>query len=99
MNLTASNLYNKTIFAEEYNARDGYRMKNLFPNDWNNLIERLENHIDGPLMDLAYTYYTKSYANGTRCNEHCRRRLLCIFKTARSEDPNSCDSIASFFNN
>ena len=92
MNLTASNTYNKTIFTEEYNARNTYQMKNLFPEDWNDLIERLQNDIDGPLMNLAYKFYTKSYANGTRCNHLCRQRLLCRFKTARSQDPNACDS-------
>jgi sphingomyelin phosphodiesterase len=96
MNLTASNIYNKTIFADEYNARDAYQIENLFPEDWNNLIERLQNDIDGPLMDSAYEYYTKSYANGTQCNHSCRRRLLCAFKTARSEDPNACASIPHF---
>jgi sphingomyelin phosphodiesterase len=55
MNLTASNMYNKTIFVDEYDARDVYQMKNLFPEDWNNLIERMQNDIDGPLMSSVYT--------------------------------------------
>jgi sphingomyelin phosphodiesterase len=97
MNLTASNMYNKTIFINEYDARDAYQMKNLFPNDWNNLIERLENDIDGPLMSSVYTYNTKSYANGSQCSHKCRRALLCNLKSARSEDFHACDSIPPFF--
>jgi sphingomyelin phosphodiesterase len=93
MNLTASNMYNKTIFIDEYNARDAYQMKNLFPEDWNNLIERMHNDLDGSLMSLVYTHYTKSYENGTKCDHNCRRELLCGFKTTRSEDPHACDSI------
>lgn len=93
MNLTASNMYNKTNFVDEYNARDTYQMKNLFPEDWNNLIERLQNDTDGSLMGLVYTHYTKSYKDGTACNHDCRRALLCSFKTTRSEDPHACDSI------
>jgi hypothetical protein len=96
MNLTASNMFNKTMFLKEYDARDAYQMKNLFPNDWNDLISRLENDIDGPLMGTVYTHYTKSYGDGSQCDHKCRRGLLCDFKTGRSEDPHACDSIPPF---
>ncbi|CAF0993021.1 unnamed protein product [Rotaria sordida] len=96
MNLTASNMYNQTIFLKEYDARDAYQMENLFPNDWNNLIQRLENDIDGPLMGTVYQHYTKSYEDGSRCDHNCRRGLICDFKSARSEDPHACDSIPPF---
>jgi hypothetical protein len=96
MNLTASNMYNKTIFIDEYDARDVYQMDTLFPNDWNNLVQRLENDLDGPLMGLVYQYYTKSYANGSDCDHNCRRGLLCGLKTARNNDPHACDSIPPF---
>ncbi|CAF3487160.1 unnamed protein product [Rotaria socialis] len=96
MNLTASNSYNKTIFVDEYGARDAYQMQNLFPLDWHNLTQRMQNDIDGPLMTLAYTYYTKSYSNGAKCDHECRRSLLCNFKTARSDDPHACDSIPTY---
>ncbi|CAM4785122.1 unnamed protein product [Rotaria magnacalcarata] len=95
MNLTAANMYNTTIFVDEYNARDSYQMKNLFPEDWGDLIERMQTDIDGPLMSLAYTHYTKSYQNGTHCDHNCRQGLLCGFKTSRSEDFHACDSIPS----
>jgi sphingomyelin phosphodiesterase len=93
MNLTATNMYNRTIFLDEYTARDAYEMENLFPNDWHQLIQRLKNDIDGPLMGLVYQYYTKSYANGSHCDHKCRRGLLCDFISFRSEDPHACDSI------
>ncbi|CAM2712972.1 unnamed protein product [Rotaria socialis] len=96
MNLTASNKNNQTIFLKEYDARDAYQMKNLFPNDWHDLIQRLKNDIDGPLMGLVYQFYTKSYANGTECDHNCRRGLLCDFISARSEDPHACDSLPPF---
>jgi len=96
MNLTASNMYNKTIFIDEYDVRDAYQMKNLFPNDWNDLVQRLQNDIDGPLMGLVYQYHTKSYANGTQCDHNCRRGLLCDSITARGNDPHACDSIPPF---
>ncbi|CAF4257182.1 unnamed protein product, partial [Rotaria sp. Silwood2] len=96
MNLTASNIYNQTIFLKEYDARDAYQMKNLFPNDWNDFIQRLENDIDGPLMGTVYQHYTKSYADGSQCDHNCRRGLICDFISARSEDPHACDSIPPF---
>lgn len=93
MNLTATNLYNRTIFLDEYDARDAYAMENLFPADWHNLVERLKDDIDGELMGLVYQYYTKSVGNGSECDRNCRRGLLCTFISARSEDPHACDSI------
>ncbi|CAF3638427.1 unnamed protein product [Rotaria socialis] len=94
MNLTATNIYNQTIFHDEYSARDAYQMKYLFPSDWSDLLERLQNDIDGTLMDLIYKHYRKSHT--TNCNHDCRRNLLCILKSARSNDPHVCDSIPPF---
>ena len=94
MNLTESNMYNKTIFQDEYNARDAYELKNLFPNDWSDFLDRLQNDIDGPLMNLVYKHYRKS--NGLDCDHNCRRALLCKLKSARSGDPHVCDSIPPF---
>ncbi|CAF2610652.1 unnamed protein product [Rotaria sp. Silwood2] len=96
MNLTASNMYNRSILINEYEARNAYQMENLFPADWDNLIQRMKNDIDGPLMSLAYTYYTKSYATGAKCNHDCRKGLLCNFMTGRSDDPHACDSIPTY---
>ncbi|CAF4760111.1 unnamed protein product [Rotaria sp. Silwood1] len=93
MNLTASNIYNKTIFIDEYDARDAYQMEYLFPNDWHNLVQRLQNDLDGSIMSLVYQYYTKSYANGNQCDHNCRRGLLCSFIRARENDTHACDSI------
>ena len=95
MNLTASNLNNQTIFLDEYNARDAYKMKNLFPSDWDDFLQRLQNDLDGPLMDLVHQYSRKSSTN-TKCDHQCRRNLLCKLKSARSEDPHACDSIPPF---
>jgi hypothetical protein len=95
MNLTASNLYNRTIFIDEYNARHAYEMSSLFPADWNDLVERLKNDRDGPLMDSVYQYYTKSYAKGSDCDHQCRRGLLCNIISAHVADLHACDSLVS----
>ena len=94
MNLTATNIHNRTIFHEEYSARDAYQMKQLFPNDWSDFLDRLQNDIDGPLMELVSKYHRKS--SGVSCDHNCRRALLCTLKSARSEDPHACDSIPPF---
>ena len=94
MNLTEANRLNQTSFQEEYNARDAYQMKNLFPTDWNDLLERLVADIDGPLMGLVQKHYRKSHE--VDCNHSCRRQLLCTLKSARFEDPHACDSIPPF---
>jgi hypothetical protein len=96
MNLTATNLYNRTIMQNEYNARDAYQLENLFPVDWDHFITRLENDIDGPLMSTVYEYYTKSHSDGSQCNHLCRRGLICDFKTAYDDDTHACDSIPPF---
>jgi hypothetical protein len=96
MNLTATNMYNRTILLNEYEARDAYNMQNLFPADWDNLIQRMQNDINGTLMSSAFTYYTKSYSSGANCDRNCRRQLLCNFKTARADDPHACDSIPPY---
>ena len=93
MNLTATNLLNQTVFAKEYDARQAYELKNLFPSGWGDLVERLSNDLDGKLMGLVYQYYTKSYADGSQCDHKCRRGLLCDIISPRTEDPHACDSI------
>jgi sphingomyelin phosphodiesterase len=93
MNLTATNIYNQTIFVDEYDARTAFNMEYLFPNDWNNLVQRLKTNINGTLMNLVYQYYMKSSVDGQQCDYRCRRGLLCDFITSRAEDPHSCDSI------
>ena len=89
-------MQNTTVFLTEYDARDAYQMNTLFPNDWNDFIQRLEKDIDGPLMGSVYQYSTKSYQTGAQCDHNCRRGLICDFKTGRSEDPHACDSVPPF---
>jgi len=84
MDSAATNKQNRTIFHEEYSARDAYQMQNLFPNDWNDLLERLQNDID-----KSYDY---------KCDHQCRREFLCKLKSARSEDPHVCDAIPPSIN-
>lgn len=90
LNLTSSNVFNETIFVDEYAARDAFQMDFLFADDWNLLVERLNNSIDGSLMDSVYRFYTKSAIDPRNCKLKCRQSLLCSFITDRSEDRHRC---------
>lgn len=59
-------------------------MTNLFPSDWNNLVNKMLADLNGPLVDKLYKYYTKSSDVADACDETCKRNLLCGFKQARS---------------
>ncbi|CAF1058808.1 unnamed protein product [Adineta steineri] len=91
LNLTATNLYNTTTFINEYSAKSAYAMKDLSPQEWNQLILRLENDIDGETMGLVYQFFMKSSAAGNSCNRTCRMKLInCNLKTARAQDTTFC---------
>jgi hypothetical protein len=66
-------------------------MKDLSPQEWNNLVIRLENDIDGDMMGLVYQFFMKSASVGNACDRTCRMKLInCNFKTARAEDTTFC---------
>ena len=64
--------------------KDAYEMSNLFPSDWNNLVDKMLADLNGPLVDKLYKYYTKSSDEASVCDQICRQDLLCGFKQARS---------------
>lgn len=94
LNLTATNLYNRTQFLTEYSAKSAYGLKDLSPQEWNQFLSRLENDIDGKLMNLVYENFIKSSDNNITCDHKCRMDLInCNFKTARAEDTTFCSNI------
>lgn len=84
MNLTESNLRKSIEWKKEYSVKDAFNMTNLFPSDWDNLVNTMLNDLNGLLVDKLYTYYTKSSDSGSKCDTDCRKALLCDFKQARS---------------
>jgi hypothetical protein len=94
LNLTATNLFNITQFTTEYSAKSAYDLNDLSPQEWARFVTRLENDIDGKLMDLAYQFFTKSSTTGNTCDRTCRMKLInCNFKTSRAQDPTFCSEI------
>ncbi|CAF0910592.1 unnamed protein product [Adineta ricciae] len=98
LNLTATNLYNTTKFTMEYSAKSAYGMKDLSPQEWNQLIIRIENDIEGETMDLVYEFFMKSSTAGRPCDRTCRMNLVnCNFKTARAQDTTFCTNNTSIY--
>lgn len=96
LNLTATNLLNRTQYSLEYSAKSAYNLTDLSARSWNDFLNRLEDNLDGSLMSLVYEFYTKSSDSSEHCNQTCRLNLInCQFKTARSQDTTFCSHYSS----
>jgi sphingomyelin phosphodiesterase len=84
MNLTEANINLRPVYRTEYTAKEAYGLKSLFPQDWSNLIDRMLNDINGPLVDKLYNFYSKSADVQSPCDSNCRRSFVCGYKQARS---------------
>lgn len=49
MNLSEANIYNETKWKKEYSAKEAFKLENLFPQDWSDLLDQMLNDIDGDL--------------------------------------------------
>ena len=83
-NLTESNLKKRIEWIKEYSAKDAFDMKNLLPAEWDSLLNKMSNDLNGTLVDKLYTYYNKNSDSASSCDTECRKSLLCGFKQARS---------------
>jgi len=90
MNLTESNLSKNIKWLKEYSVKSSFNMTNLFPEDWNNLLNKILNDLDGQLANDIYKYYTKSSDLADKCDTDCKKNLICDFKQARSIDYIKC---------
>jgi sphingomyelin phosphodiesterase len=89
-NLTESNLKKSIEWTKEYSAKDAFDMKNLLPVEWDYLLNKMLNDVNGTLVDKLYAFYNKKSDSATSCDTECRRSLLCGFKQARSVDYIKC---------
>ncbi|XP_041349363.1 sphingomyelin phosphodiesterase-like [Gigantopelta aegis] len=74
----------------EYSAKVAYRLKSLYPSDWNDLIYRMKGN--DTLFNRFHRYNSKS-ADDSPCTGSCKRNALCRLKTARSFDSNLCKDL------
>ncbi|XP_001600744.1 sphingomyelin phosphodiesterase [Nasonia vitripennis] len=84
MNLDEANQNDNPVWYKAYNARSAYNMSSLLPQDWDDLIRRMTTD-----RDLFETYHRNYYRNSPvrpKCDDRCRRKLLCDLRSGRSHD-------------
>ncbi|XP_033105480.1 sphingomyelin phosphodiesterase-like [Anneissia japonica] len=95
LNLTDANLTNKPVWQFAYNPKVEYGMKNLFPEDWNDFVQRMKT--DRPLFDKFRKHLYKSNEHGS-CDESCRAGMICSLESGRSNDDSFCkDADVEFY--
>lgn len=47
LNLTEANIFNQTKWKKEYSAKEEFKLENLFPQNWSDLIDNILDNIDG----------------------------------------------------
>jgi len=62
-------------WTHEYNAKTAYGMKDLSPEEWHNLLERMENNND--LFQVMFRAYRKQYQYDKCDDKTCRKGFLC----------------------
>ena len=85
LNLTEANHYNVTKWRKEYSAKEAFDLENLFPQDWNNLLDEMLDNLNGDLSTKMWRFYSKSSDTFPECDLNCRKKLLCSFKQSRSD--------------
>ena len=52
-------------------------MKNLYPADWDDLLNRMLLDLDGPLVDKFLRFYSKMADIPYNCDKKCRKDFVC----------------------
>ena len=66
-----------------YSAKSEYKMPDLSPTSWHNLVNKLQSN--KTFFDIFYKNYN-SGSTETPCDPVCRRRLICRLVSSRSHD-------------
>jgi sphingomyelin phosphodiesterase len=88
MNLTESNLKQKTVWFKEYSAKEAYNMTYLTAQDWDSTYKKIAK--DDELFKKYFQYYYKSQTKDRNCDASCREKMLCEIRSGRSYDPEIC---------
>jgi sphingomyelin phosphodiesterase len=90
LNLTQANLLDRPVWVKEYSAKEAYNMTALNPTNWDEVYRRMLT--DDKLFDTYHKLYFKSsnIATQSKCDQTCRRQMLCDIRSARSHDPDLC---------
>ncbi len=60
-------------------------MKNVYPQDWADLIERMLGDLNGPLVDKLLLFNAKMADIPINCDLTCRRNFVCGYKFYATE--------------
>ncbi|XP_022243798.1 sphingomyelin phosphodiesterase-like [Limulus polyphemus] len=89
LNITEVNLTDRPMWEKMYSAKQAFRMKALFPSDWDDLIQRFE--VNDALFQKFYRYFNKlSDFYNKPCVGACKAEILCNLRSGRSHDPALC---------
>ncbi|GFO01813.1 sphingomyelin phosphodiesterase [Plakobranchus ocellatus] len=90
LNLAKANVEGKITWEFEYSAKATYKMKSLYPSDWDNLIKVMM--ANQTVLETYNRLYFKSVHSGA-CDYTCRYARLCETRSARSSDPSLCKDL------
>lgn len=80
-----------TSWRKEYSPKEGYQMKNLYPEEWDRLIYRMRDN--DTLFQMYNTFYYKSSGLSPCTDWGCKLDKLCKIKQARADDSDICKDI------
>ncbi|KAG8137198.1 putative Sphingomyelin phosphodiesterase-like protein [Naja naja] len=73
-----------------YGARETYGLPVAFPEDWNQLLDRLQ--ADKRLFQHFWYLRFKGHPPAEPCGDACRKATLCALRTGRAADPKLCQT-------
>ncbi|XP_015672780.1 sphingomyelin phosphodiesterase [Protobothrops mucrosquamatus] len=74
-----------------YGARETYGFPVAFPEDWNQLLDRLQ--ADERLFQHFWYLRFKGHPPTEPCGDACRKATLCALRTGRAADPKLCQTL------
>lgn len=84
MNLDEANRDGRPRWYQLYSAQRAYKMRNLLPQEWNNLVYKMM--LEDELFKKYLRFYWKNSIEQEDCDDECRKRMLCDLKSGRSND-------------
>lgn len=79
LDLAKVNKGGKAEFELEYSAKSSYKMADLSPSSWEDVLVRMEG--DDALFQIMYYAFTKQHVLET-CHFGCRVNYICVMRTA-----------------
>ncbi|KAE9547405.1 hypothetical protein FO519_009381 [Halicephalobus sp. NKZ332] len=82
VNITEANLKGELKFELEYNKKKTFGLKDMSPESFNDLLQRMLT--DDSLLDKYITYYYRNDVQLPKCDAKCRKGFICDAMTGES---------------